>query len=194
VRDSAAGGDWGRFSELLRESRPGNGGKLGLYLAMEEIIPVLPYRGIYRVDEQGQRVQAFDPATEVRAVVEARFLSMRAHAAAMGISRPTRIVATGGGSKNAEMMQVLADVFGVEVYRSDVSNSAAVGAALRAEHAVSCRRAGGWHEFDTAALASGLKLVASPSLNGAQAYDDKLVSRFAAFERAGHQSQVERKV
>lgn len=48
-----------------------------------------------------------DAAHEARAVVESRFLSMKAHAAAIGLpTRPARILATGGGSTNQEMMQV----------------------------------------------------------------------------------------
>lgn len=77
---------------------------------------------------------------KVRAVVEGRFLSMRYHAADLGIAKPRRILATGGGSANHEMMQVLADVFGAPVFRAQVSDSAALGAALRAGHGLECSR------------------------------------------------------
>lgn len=40
---------------------------------------------------------------EARAVVEGRFLSMRAHARELGVGQPSRILATGGGSKNPEV-------------------------------------------------------------------------------------------
>jgi xylulokinase len=46
------------------------------------------------------------------------------------------IHATGGAAANDEILQVMADVFGAEVRRFDVTNSAALGAALRALHAV----------------------------------------------------------
>lgn len=36
-------------------------------------------------------------------MVEGRFLSMRAHARELGVGQPRRILATGGGSKNAEV-------------------------------------------------------------------------------------------
>ena len=45
------------------------------------------------------------------------------------------IHATGGASANREILQVMADVFGATVYEFAVSNSAALGAALRARHA-----------------------------------------------------------
>lgn len=40
---------------------------------------------------------------EVRAVVEGRFLSMKAHARELGVGKPGRVLATGGGSNNAEV-------------------------------------------------------------------------------------------
>ena len=45
------------------------------------------------------------------------------------------IHATGGAAANSGILQVMADVFGAEVLRFDVTNSAALGAALRALHA-----------------------------------------------------------
>jgi xylulokinase len=52
----------------------------------------------------------------------------------MGIEIDT-IHATGGAAVNAEILQVMADVFGAAVYHFPTSNSAALGAALRAWHA-----------------------------------------------------------
>jgi hypothetical protein len=48
------GGSWSEFSSRLRESIPGNGGRLGLYLVMEEITPQLNYTGIFRLDAQSR--------------------------------------------------------------------------------------------------------------------------------------------
>ena len=45
------------------------------------------------------------------------------------------IHATGGAAVNRQILQVMADVFGAEVYRFRGANSAALGAALRAWHA-----------------------------------------------------------
>ena len=47
-------------------------------------------------------------------------------------SRPRTIHATGGASANREILQVMADVFDADVYRFDSTDSAALGAALRA--------------------------------------------------------------
>ena len=46
----------------------------------------------------------------------------------------TRILATGGASKNAAILQVLADVFNAPVYVQELANSACLGAAFRAKH------------------------------------------------------------
>ena len=43
--------------------------------------------------------------------------------------------ATGGASRSREILQVMADVFGADVYLGATGNSAALGAAIRAYHA-----------------------------------------------------------
>jgi xylulokinase len=45
------------------------------------------------------------------------------------------IHATGGAAANREILQVMADVFAADVYQFEVSNSASLGAALRAAEA-----------------------------------------------------------
>jgi len=51
----------------------------------------------------------------------------------MGIENYNKILVTGGASQNASMLQVLADVFGVPVYRlEDTNDSAALGGCFRA--------------------------------------------------------------
>jgi sugar (pentulose or hexulose) kinase len=52
----------------------------------------------------------------------------------MGVAVET-IHATGGASVNLPLLLVMADMFGVEVRSRELSNSAALGAALRARHA-----------------------------------------------------------
>ncbi|CBJ33890.1 conserved unknown protein [Ectocarpus siliculosus] len=144
VRDRRAGGSWDVFSRLLRDGRPGNGGKLGLFLDLFEITPQINRQGNFVVDaEDRQSAQGeLSAEEEVRAVVEGRFLSMKAHARELGVAKPERVLATGGGSNNAELLQVLADVFQAPVFTAAASDSAAVGAALRAKHGVEGLRRG----------------------------------------------------
>ena len=68
-----------------------------------------------------------------RAVIEAQMASMRLHAQWMGVN-PVAIYATGGASVNQDILQIMADVQACPVHRFEVTNSAALGAALRAAH------------------------------------------------------------
>eukprot|EP00913_Durusdinium_trenchii_P013997 g13143.t1 len=54
-----------------------------------------------------------------------------------------RIIATGGASSNKGILQVLSDVFDVPVFTLEQSDSASLGAALRAAHGFRCAQKGG---------------------------------------------------
>jgi xylulokinase len=69
------------------------------------------------------------PALRVRALLEGQFLNMRLHAEWMEV-KTERIRLTGGASKNDGIAQLVADIFQAPIERLDVSNSAALGAAL----------------------------------------------------------------
>jgi xylulokinase len=75
-----------------------------------------------------------DVRANVRAVVEGQQMAMALHSRWIAADVKT-IHATGGAAINREILQVMADVFGADVYQFEVSNSAALGAALRAIHA-----------------------------------------------------------
>ncbi len=70
-----------------------------------------------------------NPALQVRALLEGQFLNMRLHSQWMEV-KAERIRLTGGASKNNGIAQLVADVFQAPVERLEVSNSAALGAAL----------------------------------------------------------------
>jgi xylulokinase len=70
----------------------------------------------------------------IRALIESQQMAMALHSAWMGV-RVETIRATGGAAANREILHVMADVFGADVYQLEVANSAALGAALRAAHA-----------------------------------------------------------
>ena len=74
------------------------------------------------------------PATLPRAAVEGQALSLRLHSRWVG-TPTTQLLLTGGASENPAVAQIFADVFGAPVLRLAVSDSAALGAALRAAHA-----------------------------------------------------------
>ena len=90
-----------------------------------EIVPFVSQPKVYRFgfDEK-------DLEGNVRAIIEAQFLSMRLHSKWIG-EKPEEIYATGGASANREILQVAADIFNTKVRIFDAHNSAALGAAFR---------------------------------------------------------------
>jgi xylulokinase len=129
IRD-AYGLTWADFSRALDDTPPGNDGRILVPWFAPEITPPVSRPGVHRCGG----LSVSDGAANVRAVVEGQMMAMALHSRWMGVDIDT-IHATGGGSANPEILRVMADVFGAEVLRSDVGNTAALGAALRALHA-----------------------------------------------------------
>ena len=128
VRD-CYGLDWRGFEDALRATPPGNDGMMMLPWFEPEIVPRVASP---RVIKLGSLEDAPEQAAHnCRAVVEGQFLSMRLNSEWMA-TRPSRIVATGGGSRNRELLQVAADVMGCRIEGQELSDGAALGAALRA--------------------------------------------------------------
>jgi xylulokinase len=126
VRESL-GLSWADFSRALDETAPTSGGIL-LPWFEPEITPRVSAPGVR------QYAAAEDPRATARAVIESQQMAMALHSSWMGV-RVHTIHATGGASANREILKVMADVFGADVFQFEVTNSAALGAALRAAHA-----------------------------------------------------------
>lgn len=128
VRDTF-GMHWREFSDALRRTPAGNHARLMLPWFVPEITPAVldPHVHRYGLSEAGA-------AAHVRAVVEGQMMALARHSGWMGVTIDT-IHATGGAAANNEIVQIMADVFNARVYRPEVRNSAALGAALRAWHA-----------------------------------------------------------
>jgi xylulokinase len=169
--------DWDAFSAALRATPPGNGGALMLPWFDPEITPDVPSPALHRrsLDE------ANGPAN-VRAVIEGQMMALANHSAWMG-TPASSIHATGGGSVNDEILQVMADVFQADVYRLGSGNSASLGAALRAWHADA--RASGrpvdWSEVVRDFAVPDPATRVRPRTVHAQLYRE-LRTRYAAFE------------
>ncbi|KAK9930048.1 hypothetical protein M0R45_027107 [Rubus argutus] len=160
IRNRYADGCWDRFNQYLPLAKPLNGGKMGFYYKEHEILPPLPVYACswfhrYILDNfTGDTLEVvsvreveedFDPA---RAVVEGQFMSMRGHAERFGMpSPPKRLIATGGASVNRPILYIAACVFGCEVYTVQRSDSASLGAALRAAHGWLCSKKGTFVPF-----------------------------------------------
>jgi xylulokinase len=131
---------WEAFSDLLAATPPGNHGRLLLPWFEPEITPPVLTPGVHRIS-----MAADDAAANVRGVVEGQQMAMAIHSRwiAPGVDR---VHATGGASVNRAILQVMADVFGADVYQFAATNAAALGAALRAVHAhqVESGRVAGW--------------------------------------------------
>ncbi len=182
VRDTVASGSWEEFNRKLESTPPGNEGNIGFYIREPEITPPILKAGIYRFDAHGNSVGDFDPAVEVRAVVEGQFLSMRLHGGRIGIS-PEKILATGGASSNRAILKVMADVFGVPVFVAEQANSAALGAAYRALHGWLCARKGAFVSFEDAmAGAPSFQLASAPDWAAHEVYSSMLV-RYEELEK-----------
>lgn len=182
VRESIGAKSWSDFARCLESTPPGNGGQLGFYIEVPEITPPLLKTGRRRFDAQDRSVPSFDPAVEARAVYESQMLSMRRHGDRLGI-RPRTILATGGASRDAALLRVMADVFGVPVWVAEQANSAALGAAYRARHGRLCREAGRFVPFgDAVAGAPAFRKAVEPDPAVHRVYAD-LMDRFGRLER-----------
>ncbi|XP_068081833.1 xylulose kinase isoform X2 [Anabrus simplex] len=177
INEKCTEGSWQIFSELLDSTPRGNFGNFGLYYDVQEIVPFVV--GDYRFNKAGVHVSRFaSNEVEVRALIEGQFVARRAHAEDLGFiaGNNTRILATGGASKNHCILQVLADVFNVPVYTQEVSNSAALGSAYQAKFAL-IRESTTFKDM-TAHLPSPT-LVCSP-YKDAQAVYNPMVARYRA--------------
>ncbi|KAL2340061.1 hypothetical protein Fmac_008001 [Flemingia macrophylla] len=187
VRDRYAEKSWDIFNKFLQQTQPLNGGKLGFYYKEHEILPPLPV-GFHRYvienfsdtpDGLGEReAEEFDPPSEVRALIEGQFLSMRAHAERFGMpSPPNRIIATGGASANHSILSSIASIFGCDVYTVQRPDSASLGAALRAAHGWLCNKKGSFLTISDMYMDKLPKTSLSCKLS-ASAGDQELVSKY----------------
>lgn len=169
---------WAGFSEALRATPPGNHGAIMLPWFDPEITPRVLKPGVVR-----RNLKDADAAANCRAVCEAQMLSMRLHSSWMG-QRPNRIFATGGASKDTDLLQIMADVMDCPVFRIETTASAALGAALRAAHAWHREKAPlGWPDLVRGFTEPVANSRIAPRPDAAAVYDGMLAA-YADAERA----------
>ena len=173
----AHGLDWDGFSRALQSTPPGNDGKIMLPYFEPEIVPKVLDPRVHRFD-----LDERDATGNCRAVVEAQMMATRLHAEWMAV-RPSAIYATGGASVNPEILQIMADVQNCPVYPFEVTNSAALGAALRAAHAHlnTSDQITPWEDL-IAGIAEPLSSSAVSPAN--PAVYDALIKKYAACEQS----------
>ena len=121
--------DWSAFDQpALEKTRDQAGKNLMLPFFGPEITP----RGDFQQPSlRGNEafLSGHEPGLRVRALLEGQFLNMRLHSQWMNVSTD-RLLLTGGASRNNGIAQIAADVFQAPVERLEISNSAALGAAI----------------------------------------------------------------
>jgi len=182
VRDACAGGSWKRFDKALAATTPGNDGSIGFFFKEPEITPPVLKPGIHRFDKEDRPVKKFKLETEIRAVVEGQFLSMRLHGWNIGLV-PKKILATGGASVDHQILRVIADVFGAPVYVGKQPGSAALGAAYRALHGWQCAKSRRFVPFTKAVKpADSFAKACAPNAASHRRYI-ALLARYAGLEK-----------
>ncbi len=117
---------WEKFTDILKRTPAGNHGKIMLPYYLPEIVPLVLEPKIHKFGFEEDTM-----SSNIRGVIEAQILSMRLHSSWIK-ENPTEIYVTGGGSQNRAILQTIADVFQTPVRQSKSSDSAALGAAIRA--------------------------------------------------------------
>lgn len=125
IRRECGHADWAAFSAAV-DAAPA---AVAAVLPMEET-EITPRRPAGRIPLGAAATKATLP----RAAVEGQALSLRLHSRWVG-TPTTQLLLTGGASENPSVAKIFADVFGAPVLRLAVSDSAALGAALRAAEA-----------------------------------------------------------
>ena len=141
VREEIASKDWKEMSDLLGKTAPANRGFLGYFYDDHEILPQ-NIQGRFYFNGDGQRVDELDASSKARAVLEGQCLAKRLYLQRANVDlnkHVDRIVVTGGASVNADLLQILADIFAKPVYAALAPNSGALGGALRAIDVVNQR-------------------------------------------------------
>ncbi len=175
VRDDH-GVDWRGFDAAFAETPPGNNGTLLLPYFIPEITPLVLRAGVrLRKADTFASGSAAAPMM-IRAVVEAQALSMRLHSQWIG-ERFTRVRVTGGASHGNQICQTIANVFQTPLERIAVTDSAALGAAMRAAHADGHFT---WKQLESAFAAPAS--VIDPDRSTATVYDDAVMA-YEEFEK-----------
>ncbi|KAJ3036906.1 hypothetical protein HK097_003673, partial [Rhizophlyctis rosea] len=135
VRDEYASASWDTFNSLV-ESTHGQGvesGNVGFFNFDDQITPRVS-AGIHKFQASQPVPEFTNPNINPRAILEDRFISMRARSLRMGAPKAKRVIVTGGASQNKSIQNIIAYIFAAPVYTADIGpNSASVGGAVRAK-------------------------------------------------------------
>lgn len=162
--------DWPGFSQSLKEKCS----TIQLPWLIDELTPKVP--------ACTQSIQALDQATDpsiIRPFIEGQFINMLIHSEWMG-EKITKIILTGGASQNNAMAQIIADIFGATIQRLAVTNSAALGAAMRACQAAESKS---WQQVNDLFINTDNQLTVKP-----QPFDRDVKRQIFKEKLAAHQA------
>jgi xylulokinase len=162
--------NWKEFSKFLNKSPPGNNGKLMLPYFFPEIVPQVLEPKVYRFGFGDN-----DKEGNIRGIIEAQFLSMKLHSKWIQ-EKPEEIYATGGASVNESILQILANIFNKKVRMFEFTDSAALGAALRATKSYydSKDKIKSWNEIVSKFINKQESILIEPDDKYKELYDDML--------------------
>ena len=124
------GYDWDAFSDAIKSTAPGNGGRIMVPFFGDEISPRVHFD-----EPKLAGPESFTSGEEtkerIRACVEGQFINMANRSAWMELETET-VYLTGGASRSDVIAQIVADIFQAKVERLAVSGSVGLGAAMRA--------------------------------------------------------------
>jgi len=126
--------DWGFFENITSSSPVANDGNIMIPFISDEITPRVNSNS-FTLSGSQEFLEGKNKTQLVRALIEGQFMNMRLRGLWMGVN-PKLIILTGGASKNQGIAKIIADVFNAKVVRLSTSNSAALGAAMRAANAI----------------------------------------------------------
>lgn len=123
--------DWILFNKSIEKTSPGRNGNLSFYFIESEITPNCLNTGVVKFDQNGSQITSSIDESDCRGIIESQVLSFKHHSRKLGLEKISSIIVTGGGSVNKAILQIIADIFEIDVYRSNIVNTAATGAAIR---------------------------------------------------------------
>ncbi|KAG2194669.1 hypothetical protein INT46_005621 [Mucor plumbeus] len=165
IRNEYANSNWDTFNDYLINKDAILNNCIGYYYWMQEIIPFA--KGIYRFEKNKNVKEFSDKATNVKAIVESQFMSMKIRLRRMGGDNVKRILASGGAAANPNILQILSNIFGLPVYRQKGMNGASLGGALLAKFALQDKS---FEEMMAEYPSSGLDLICEPDLTKSKEY------------------------
>ncbi|UXI17943.1 methylcrotonoyl-CoA carboxylase beta chain [Sarcoptes scabiei] len=182
IRNKCARECWNHFNECLESIPRGNFNNIGFYFDRKEIYPKL--KGDFRFNCYDNPVPSFSNAIEIRALVEGQFLRLKDQAESLGFSNgdqtdvKRRILVSGGASRNRSVLQVLADVFNLPVFRNPIKESACYGSALIARWAgIKDTDSIGYYQM-IEKIQNEFELITEPSNDSKQIYSLEMLERF----------------